>query len=606
MALATLGASAVIVGTVGVTAASAGTGQVIVNPSSQNAQTGGTVTMTVTVQNVGQAKPFVNVNYDLDIGPDSTQTGTLTTDANGQTSLTITNNGGSGTDGVLFTWVDNAGTTIDGIGTVTWQPPPPPPPPTPPSITITSPQNGATYFYGQVPTFAYSCAPTDAATITGCSATDQGGNNAPSGQQLGAATGVNPGFYSATVTATDSNGLSSQKSISYNVIPLPQTITFNSSPPTPAVYGGSYTFSVSGGGSGNPVVVTLGQGAGTACSLTGSTVTFSGVGTCQVVANQAGDIDWDAAPTVIQTINVLPAPLSITASSSTSIYGSAIATVTPSYSGFVFNQGPSVFSHAVTCSSAAVQSSNVGTYTNSCSGAVDPDYVFTYTNGTQTINPAPLHVTASSSTILYGQAIPTVTPSYSGFVLNQTPSVLNPQATCSTTANATSDVAVYPNTCSGAKDTNYTISYTAGSTTIKPAPTTLSATPEVISILPTNPYLFTMTTTLTSNVTHKGVPNQTVTFSVVGFPLCTGVTNANGTAICSVLCSAPGLLAALHASLPGLNITGLTCQLLLSIPAVLATLLHNGYQVNFGGVLDYLPSSGGAQLVQALGTLINL
>ncbi len=302
----------------------------------------------------------------------------------------------------------------------------------------------------------------------------------------------------------------------------------------------------------------------------------------------------------------MPAKLTVTASSSTSIYGSPVAAVTPSYNGFVFNQGPSVFSHAVTCISAAVQSSNVGNYSNSCFGAVDPNYAFTYVNGTQTINPAPLNVTASSSTILYGQAIPTVTPSYSGFVLNQTPSVLNPQASCSTTAKATSDVAVYPNTCSGAKDPNYTISYVAGSTTIKPAPTTLSSTPAVISVLPTNPYLFNLTSVLTSNVTLKGIPNQTVVYTVGGVPLCSAVTNANGVTTCSVLCSAPGLLTALQASIPGLNITGISCQLLLSIPAVLATLLHNGYQDHFAGSLDYLPTSGGAQLVSAFSGLINL
>ncbi len=102
---------------------------------------------------------------------------------------------------------------------------------------------------------------------------------------------MNPGFYSATVTATDSNGLSATKSISYNVIPLPQTITYNTTPPNPTYYGQTWNVSVSGGGSGNPVVLSLGTGAGSVCSLSGSTVTFIGIGACQVNANQAGNID---------------------------------------------------------------------------------------------------------------------------------------------------------------------------------------------------------------------------------------------------------------------------------------------------------------------------
>jgi hypothetical protein len=84
----------------------------------------------------------------------------------------------------------------------------------------------------------------------------------------------------------------------------PQTITFTSSPSNPVV-GTTYTVSAVGGGSGNPVTfsIDVSSTAG-ACSIAGSTVTFSAVGTCVVDANQAGGPGYDSASEVQQSIAV--------------------------------------------------------------------------------------------------------------------------------------------------------------------------------------------------------------------------------------------------------------------------------------------------------------
>ena len=68
-----------------------------------------------------------------------------------------------------------------------------------------------------------------------------------------------------------------------------------------------------GGGSGNDVVFSSTTTA--VCTVSGSTVTFRAAGTCRIAANQAGDADYDAAPTVTQSIDVkAPAgDLSVTA-----------------------------------------------------------------------------------------------------------------------------------------------------------------------------------------------------------------------------------------------------------------------------------------------------
>ena len=61
---------------------------------------------------------------------------------------------------------------------------------------------------------------------------------------------------------------------------------------------------------------------------------------------------------------------------------------------------------------------------------------------------------------------PTLTASYSGFVLGNTASNLTTQPTLTTTATSSSPAGNYPITASGAFAANYSISYAAGTLTI--------------------------------------------------------------------------------------------------------------------------------------------
>jgi hypothetical protein len=83
-----------------------------------------------------------------------------------------------------------------------------------------------------------------------------------------------------------------------------------------------------------------------------------------------------------------------------------------------------------------------------------------------TVNRAGLIITASSGTMTYGGTVPTITPSYSGFVNGDTASSLTTQPTCKTTATSTSAPGTYPSSCTGAVDPNYTISYVGGTVTV--------------------------------------------------------------------------------------------------------------------------------------------
>ena len=97
---------------------------------------------------------------------------------------------------------------------------------------------------------------------------------------------------------------------------------------------------------------------------------------------------------------------------------------------------------------------------------------------TGTGTPVPLVITASSTTVAYGTAIPVITPSaFAGFVNGDTSASLTTQPTCSTTYKPTSTVSgsPYASSCSGAVDPNYIISYQPGSVTVTRAALTITA-----------------------------------------------------------------------------------------------------------------------------------
>jgi hypothetical protein len=90
-----------------------------------------------------------------------------------------------------------------------------------------------------------------------------------------------------------------------------------------------------------------------------------------------------------------------------------------------------------------------------------------------------------------------------------------------------------------------------------------------------------------------------------GGALCSAVTtDGNGVAVCNALCNQPALIALVNGSGLGLALTSLTCQVLLSLPTVLSTILHDGYTVNFAGSHNYLPSASSAQLIEVIPGLV--
>jgi hypothetical protein len=270
-----------------------------------------------------------------------------------------------------------------------------------------------------------------------------------------------------------------------------------------------------------------------ACSTTASAA--SSVGIYPSSCHNAVDGNY-AFTYVAGTVTVVPAPLTITASSQTVQYGSAPAPVTVSYTGLA--NGATAPSTPPTCSTPVTTLTGAGTYASSCSGASDGNYAITYVAGTVTVKPAPLLITASSGSMTYGTAPPTIKASYSGLVNGDTVTkALSKLPTCSTQATSDSNVGTYQSSCANAVSAgNYLVAYTPGTVTITPAP--ISVTPATISIRRSLwAGKVTFSATVINTPGKKPVAGVTVVFSaksLTGYVFgCTALTNTLGVATCT-------------------------------------------------------------------------
>jgi hypothetical protein len=123
------------------------------------------------------------------------------------------------------------------------------------------------------------------------------------------------------------------------------------------------------------------------CSESGGTLTITGVVSCSVTASQAGDSRWLAAAPVTQSFVIDPAVLTVTANDDTKVQGSANPSLSAGITGFVLGETEAVLTTAPSCATTAVDSSPLGDYPITCSGASATNYTFTYVPGT-------LHVVA--------------------------------------------------------------------------------------------------------------------------------------------------------------------------------------------------------------------
>ena len=169
------------------------------------------------------------------------------------------------------------------------------------------------------------------------------------------------------------------------------------------------------------------------------------------------------------TLTIKEMPVTITANDLTMVYGDDMPTLTYSSEGGGLKGTPKL-------STTATKTSPVGTYPITVEKGTVTNEKVTYVEGTLTIIQAPLTVGVQDVMITEGDAIPSFTLTYSGFRNSDTEAnAFSKKPTATTTATASSKPGTYPITVSGGSATNYALTYTQGTLTIKEKPVTITA-----------------------------------------------------------------------------------------------------------------------------------
>ena len=265
----------------------------------------------------------------------------------------------------------------------------------------------------------------------------------------------------------------------------------------------------------------------------------------QVVSGPASPnaIELTPCPSTTATTPVTATiPVTISAAATSTSYGTA-PTPTCSISGDT--DGPPATQP--TASTGVGDTTPVGTYTdsttplgNSCSGAADPRYTFTYVPANAVVTPAVLTVTAGNASFVYGGGLtpalrshfslpPILILSILGFVDGQNDSVITDLPTCDTTATAASPVGSYATDCSGGVAPNYTFNYVAGALTVTPAALTITASSGSANIGGTIPAV---------TAAYTGFVNSDTATSLTTAPTCsTTATSTSPAAVYPTNCS---------------------------------------------------------------------
>jgi hypothetical protein len=120
------------------------------------------------------------------------------------------------------------------------------------------------------------------------------------------------------------------------------------------------------------------------CTIVSGNVHLTGGGSCTVKASQGGNVQYLPADDVSRTFGIAKATLTVTASG-TRQYSDPNPTFVPQYTGFVSPDTAASIATPPTCTSTATTASAPGTYPVTCSGGFDPNYTFTFQQGTLTV-----------------------------------------------------------------------------------------------------------------------------------------------------------------------------------------------------------------------------
>ena len=182
------------------------------------------------------------------------------------------------------------------------------------------------------------------------------------------------------------------------------------------------------------------------------------------------------------TLTVNPATLTITANNTSKTYGTTRTFAGTEFSTSGLLSGDSVTGVTLTSSGAASSATAASTYAivpSAATGTGLSDYNITYLNGTLTVNPAPLAITANSTSKTYGTTRTFAGTEFTTSGLASGDSVTSVTLTSSgaaSTATAASTYSIVPSAATGSGLDNYNLTYNNGTLTVNKATPTVTLT----------------------------------------------------------------------------------------------------------------------------------
>src|SRR5439155_13075269 len=197
------------------------------------------------------------------------------------------------------------------------------------------------------------------------------------------------------------------------------------------------------------------------------------MGTDSVFASYLCDTNYQSSNG--NTIVFIDRPLlTIRALPTSKLYGAPLPSLGYSATGFVDGDTNSIFSGSLATTGTAA--SNVGLYPiaqGTLSAGAKYDTVFV--PGNLNVTPAPLSITPSFQTKVYGAALPALTFTSAGFVNGDTAALLS--GSLGTSATAASDVGNYPITRGTLEaGANYSLALSPANVNVVPAALTITPT----------------------------------------------------------------------------------------------------------------------------------
>lgn len=174
------------------------------------------------------------------------------------------------------------------------------------------------------------------------------------------------------------------------------------------------------------------------------------------------------------SLSITPVSLTIKANDFSRLYFEDNPEFTLTYTGFVGDDDPSVFTTSPQINTSATKKSKAGEYAIEVSNAASKNYSISFEKGKLTINKRQLTVSTKDYTRAYNEENPSFELSYAGFVNSEDEKVLLSKPKATTNATSSSDVGTYSITIGDGVAENYDFNYVNGKLTIEKAYQTLT------------------------------------------------------------------------------------------------------------------------------------